>query len=314
MTDTSKPVAVESSEGIARKRPALDRWIDSAAWIDRPAKAVQAAILTFYKALGGPGQGLKSLLHGTKPLGHPLHPALTAVPLGAFTVMFVADWLAIFFRTVPPLVGTFALIIGSLGMAGSAASGYTDYTGTSGRARRYASIHGLMMTIVTLLMIASLLLRYQAGNGFVFGGVVVSSLAYFAVLFGAFLGGHLSFGMGTMVNRSAFVDGVTDWTDVGSIARFPEGKMVRAQAGDMPVLLVRLGDRLNAIAATCSHAGGPLDEGKLEGDIVICPWHSSRFCVADGVVKDGPATFDQPALFVREENGKVQVRLPAPLH
>ena len=314
MTDKHKRVVAQSREGIELNRSALDRWIDSAAWLDRPAKVVQGAILAFYKALAGPGQGLKSLLHGTKPLGHPLHPAVTAVPLGGFTVMFLADWLAIFFRVVPPLIGTFALIIGILGMVGSAATGYTDYTGTSGMARRYASIHGLIMTIVLLVMIASLVLRYQPGSGLVFAGVLVSSLAYLLILFGAFLGGHLSFGMGAMVNRSAFVEGVTDWTDVGSIVDLSDGKLVRAQAGDMPVLLVRLGDRLNAIAATCSHAGGPLDEGKLEGDIVICPWHSSRFCVADGTVKDGPATFDQPAFLVREENGKVQVRLPAPLH
>jgi Ferredoxin subunits of nitrite reductase and ring-hydroxylating dioxygenases len=314
MTDNHKRVAGQSREGIERNRSVLDRWIDGAAWVDAPAKVVQDSILKFYKALAGPGQGLKSLLHGTKPLGHPLHPALTAVPLGGFTVMFLADWLAIFFRTVPPVVGTFALIIGILGMVASAATGYTDYTGTSGRERRYASLHGLIMTIVLLLMIASLLLRYQPGSGLVFAGVLASSLAYLVVLFGAFLGGHLSFGMGTAVNRSAFVEGVTDWTDVGSMAHFPEGKLVRAQAGDMPVLLVRLGDRLSAIAATCSHAGGPLDEGKLEGDIVTCPWHSSRFCVADGAVKEGPATFDQPALLVREENGKVQVRLPVPLH
>jgi nitrite reductase/ring-hydroxylating ferredoxin subunit/uncharacterized membrane protein len=313
MADKHKRTVVQSRENIERNRSALDRWIDSAAWLDRPTKVVQDAILKFYMALGGPGQGLKSLLHGTKPLGHPLHPALTAVPLGGFTVMFLADWLAIFFRALPPVVGTFALIIGILGMVASAATGYTDYTGTSGRQSRYASIHGLIMTIVLLVMIASLLLRYQPGGGLVFAGVLVSSLAYFVALFGAFLGGHLSFGMGTMVNRNAFVEGVTNWTDVGSMADFPEGKLVRAQAGDMPVLLVRLGDRLNAIAATCSHAGGPLDEGKLKGDIVSCPWHSSRFYVVDGAVKDGPATFDQPAFLVREENGKVQVRLPAPL-
>jgi nitrite reductase/ring-hydroxylating ferredoxin subunit/uncharacterized membrane protein len=313
MAGKPKRIVVQSLENIERNRSALDRWIGSAAWLDGPAEVMQGAILNFYTALGGPGQRLKSLLHGTKPLGHPLHPALTAIPLGAFTMMFLADWLAIFFRALPPSAGAFALIIGILGMVVSAATGYTDYTGTSGNERRYASTHGLTMTIVLLVMLASLLLRYES-VGLVFAGVLVSSLAYFVVLFGAFLGGHLSFGMGTGVNRNAFVAGVTDWTDVGSIADYREGKMVRAQAGDMPVLLVRLGDRLNVIAATCSHAGGPLDEGKLEGDIVICPWHSSRFCVADGTVKGGPATFDQPAFLVREENGKVQVRLPAPLH
>ena len=42
-----------------------------------------------------------------------------------------------------------------------------------------------------------------------------------------------------------------------------------------------------AISATCSHAGGPLDEGKLEGNVVECPWHGSRFCMRDGRVLTG---------------------------
>jgi nitrite reductase/ring-hydroxylating ferredoxin subunit len=101
---------------------------------------------------------------------------------------------------------------------------------------------------------------------------------------------------------------------VGAVKKFAEGKPVRVNAGDMPVMVVRLGGRLNAIAATCSHAGGPLEEGKLTGDIVTCPWHGSRFCVTDGRVEGGPATFSQPAFEVRESDGKVEVRLPAPLH
>jgi hypothetical protein len=95
MADKHKWTVVQSRENIECNRSALDRWIHSAAWLDRPTKVVQGAILKFYMAVGGPGQGLKSLLHGTKPLGHPLHPALTAVPLGGFRVMFLADWLAL---------------------------------------------------------------------------------------------------------------------------------------------------------------------------------------------------------------------------
>ena len=92
------------------------------------------------------------------------------------------------------------------------------------------------------------------------------------------------------------------------------GAQDSVMAGDMAVMVVRLSGNLNAIAATCSHAGGPLEEGSFEGDIVTCPWHGSKFCVADGRVENGPATFDQPAFLVREEHGKVEVRLPAPLH
>jgi nitrite reductase/ring-hydroxylating ferredoxin subunit len=117
-----------------------------------------------------------------------------------------------------------------------------------------------------------------------------------------------------MVNHNAFAEGVTEWTEVGPAEKFAEGQPVRVTAGHMPVMLVRLGGRLNAIAATCSHAGGPLQEGELEGDIVTCPWHGSRFRLTDGRVEGGPATFDQPAFLVREHEAEVEVRLPAPLH
>jgi nitrite reductase/ring-hydroxylating ferredoxin subunit/uncharacterized membrane protein len=293
---------------------AFDRWIDGAGWLDRPAEVVQGWVLKLYELLGAPGALLKSLMHGTKPVGHPLHPALISVPLGAFAVMVVADWLAVFTRAIPSEIGPFALIIGILGMVAAAVTGYTDYTGTFGKERRYATVHGVTMTTLFVVMIVSLILRYAHSATLFFDGVLLSTAGYLAMLWAAYLGGHLSFGFGTMVNRNAFAEGVTEWTDVGTPKKFAEGKLVRAQAGDMPVLLVRLGGRLNAIAATCSHAGGPLEEGTLEGDIVTCPWHGSRFCVTDGRVKGGPATFNQPAFLVREAEGKVQVKLPAPLH
>jgi nitrite reductase/ring-hydroxylating ferredoxin subunit len=59
---------------------------------------------------------------------------------------------------------------------------------------------------------------------------------------------------------------------------------------------------------TCSHAGGPLNEGTVEGGDVICPWHGSRFRLRDGAVAGGPATFPQPHLEARKVAGRIQVR------
>ena len=199
-------------------------------------------------------------------------------------------------------------------MLAAAATGYTDYTGTVGKERRYATVHGATMSLLLLAMIVSLVLRYGHSATLFFTGVVISSVGFLVMLWGAYLGGHLTFGFGTMVNRNAFAEGVTEWTEVGPSEKFEAGKMVRVQAGDMPVMLVRLGGKLAAIAATCSHAGGPLEEGTLEDVSVTCPWHGSRFCVIDGRVENGPATFPQPSLLVREQDGKVEVRLKAPLH
>jgi nitrite reductase/ring-hydroxylating ferredoxin subunit len=64
-----------------------------------------------------------------------------------------------------------------------------------------------------------------------------------------------------------------------------------------------------AISGTCPHWGGPLAEGKLlEGDIVECPWHGSRFCLQDGRARQGPASTPVHVFEARIHNGIVEVR------
>ncbi|HEX9414020.1 MAG TPA: Rieske (2Fe-2S) protein, partial [Ktedonobacterales bacterium] len=73
--------------------------------------------------------------------------------------------------------------------------------------------------------------------------------------------------------------------------------------------VLRQGDRLCALAATCSHAGGPLDEGDLLAHRVVkCPWHGSRFQMDTGKVLDGPATMVQPVYLVRIREGQVELK------
>lgn len=79
----------------------------------------------------------------------------------------------------------------------------------------------------------------------------------------------------------------------------------------MPVMLLRLDGEVVAISATCTHLGGPLDEGKIEGDTVTCPWHGSVFCVRDGKLLHGPATMPEPSFEVRVQDGRIAVRVQA---
>jgi nitrite reductase/ring-hydroxylating ferredoxin subunit/uncharacterized membrane protein len=286
----------------------IDRVINGQAWLEPVADAIQKVVGGFYEVLGRPGHALKNLLHGTTILGHPLHPALTDVPLGAWTVGVIADWLAIGTSAVPESTGDLALGIGLGGAALSAATGYTDFHETYGHERRIAVSHGLIMTIVVVLEAVSLGLRWGGGPSAHTIAVVLASIGLALVLAGAYLGGHLTFGLGTMVNRTAFLEMPEDFVAVGPAAEFVEGKMTCVKAGNLAVLVTRLNGDLFAIANTCSHAGGPLNEGALEGDSVICPWHGSRFSVRDGRVTGGPATFHQPELLVREHDGMVEVR------
>jgi nitrite reductase/ring-hydroxylating ferredoxin subunit/uncharacterized membrane protein len=293
--------------------PWLDRTIRRQNWMEGVADWVQAVVGSFYGFLGRPGRLLKDLLHGTKILGHPLHPALTDVPLGAWTVGVVADLLAVITGRIPPIAGDLGLAVGVAGALAAAASGYTDFHETYGHERRTALTHGLVMTSVVVIDLVSLGLRLgPAGLRPV--AIALALGAYLLALAGAFVGGHLTFGLGTMVNRNAFLEGPTDYVSLGSSTDFPEGQLRRVEAGSMPVLAVRMEGTVCAISAVCSHAGGPLDEGALEGDIVTCPWHGSRFNVCSGRVVGGPATFDQPPFDVREQDGRIDVRLAHPLH
>jgi nitrite reductase/ring-hydroxylating ferredoxin subunit len=69
-----------------------------------------------------------------------------------------------------------------------------------------------------------------------------------------------------------------------------EGHAVRVVANGNPVAVFRVGGSLYALDARCTHVGGPLEKGTLEGTHVTCPWHHSVFDIRDGTVVHGPAT------------------------
>jgi nitrite reductase/ring-hydroxylating ferredoxin subunit len=76
----------------------------------------------------------------------------------------------------------------------------------------------------------------------------------------------------------------------------------------VPVVVVAQQGEIHALAARCSHMGGPLDEGELEDGCIRCPWHASVFRWRDGSVVQGPATAPQPRFESRVVDGRVQVR------
>ena len=126
---------------------ALNRVIRRQAWLDPLADAVQKAVGAFYGALGAPGRSIKNVMHGTAVLGHPLHPALTDVPIGAWTVGVIADWLFVATGRVPALAGDLALAVGVAGAILAAVTGYTDFHETEGHERRTAIVQGLTMSL-----------------------------------------------------------------------------------------------------------------------------------------------------------------------
>ena len=279
-------------------------------WLDGWGEGIQKLVGGIYKGLGPLSKPLRNLLSGTSVFGHPLHPALTDVPLGAWLTGVVADYLAITTNLVPRSAGTIALALGLVVAAGAAITGYSDIQDVYGLERRTATAHGLTMTLVFLIETLSFILRLAGAYPV---GVGLATAGLFLTMFGMYIGGHVVYGFGTRINRLAFLHGPDGYTAVGTTTNFLEGKMRKVEVNGLDVLVVRLDGTLHAIVNTCTHAGGPLAEGTLEGDTVTCPWHGSQFSVRDGAVRGAPATFPEARLEVREQDGKVEVRLAEPL-
>jgi ferredoxin-NADP reductase/nitrite reductase/ring-hydroxylating ferredoxin subunit len=87
-----------------------------------------------------------------------------------------------------------------------------------------------------------------------------------------------------------------------------EGGLLKVEPGGKPVVLSMVNGKVYAIDAVCSHEGGPLEEGMLEGYEVECPWHGSKFDVRTGEVKNPPAETPQSVYEVKVENNDILVR------
>jgi nitrite reductase/ring-hydroxylating ferredoxin subunit/uncharacterized membrane protein len=290
-----------------------DRFLRRQEWMDGRAEGIQKLVGGIYRGLGPLGRPLHNLLSGTSVFGHPLHPALTDVPLGAWLTGVIADYMAITTNLVPRSAGTIALAVGLAVAAGAAVTGYTDFQDVYGLERRTALAHGLTMTVVFAVQTISLVFRLVGVSAMYPVAVGLATFGLFLTMFGMYLGGHVVYAFGTRINRLTFLHGPDEYMAVGTSSDFPDGQMRKVGVNGLDVLVVRLGGTLNAIVNTCSHAGGPLNEGTLEDDTVTCPWHGSQFSLRDGAVRGAPATFPEPRLEVREQDGRVEVKLAEPL-
>ena len=90
-------------------------------------------------------------------------------------------------------------------------------------------------------------------------------------------------------------------------AELAEGKMKRATVNGKVLMLVKLDGKFYCCDDACTHVGGPLSQGKLDGNQVICPWHASRFDVTTGKCKGGPAVKDLNSYKVRDKDGFIEV-------
>lgn len=274
-------------------------------WLDAASDAIQPAVVNAFKAAGDAGQEVKDALHG-KWLGHPLHPVVTDIPVGAWTTALALDALeALGGRKEFAPGADAAIAVGLAGALGSAVSGLTDWSNTDGRGRKIGLAHGMLNGAGTVLYAASWWMRRRNRRG---AGIGLAVMGYVAAAAAAYLGGHLVYGEQIGVDHTSAQEYPHEFVPVMAETELAEGVPAKAYARGVPVLLLRRNGLIRALAETCSHLGGPLSEGELRGDSIQCPWHGSRFSVETGSVINGPATFPQPCFEVRVRDGQIEVR------
>ena len=101
---------------------------------------------------------------------------------------------------------------------------------------------------------------------------------------------------------------MSDFIRVASTSDIPESRMKKVTVGSQQVLVVNLKGRYYAIGNVCTHFGGSLDRGILDGNEVECPLHHSHFDVTTGQVKRGPATRAEQVYEIKTENGSILVK------
>jgi len=284
--------------------PTITSAIAEQQWMDPVADRIGDAVGRLFALGGDAGRRVKDALNGVW-LGHPLHPVITDVPIGAWSAAAVFDALDAerpndALRSAAGLCVT----VGLVSAVGAAVTGLTDWSDTGGSSRRIGLTHGLLNLTATGLYAASLVARRQSrtsGRGCAFAGYAIAA-------FSAYLGGELVYNRQIGVDHAADTEAPEAFTAVLPDRDLREDVPHRAVVGDTPIVLVRHRGHVYALAERCAHQGGPLSEGSLEDGTIVCPWHGSRFALDNGEVIHGPSTYAQPCFEARIRNGQVEGR------
>lgn len=280
---------------------AVGRWLWLAAVNDRVTAVVQP-VYERYR-----GNLAVEVLHGGRWAGHALHPALSDLPIGFWSGSFLLETLA----QDAPTSGRRLDPAGTLSAAGlvsavaTVATGVADWNVSDGEDRRVGLFHG-MLNLAGVTLQAGALAARITGHRTPARALSASSLGVTAAA--GFVGGHLVQGRAVMVNRVADTSGPTRWVAAVADADLAGGQLTGTDVEGRQVLLHRNGNNVYAIDNVCSHAGGLLSRGELDGCVVTCPLHGARFDVRDGHVVRGPAHHPQPVLPARIRNGWIEVR------
>ncbi|NJL94761.1 MAG: Rieske 2Fe-2S domain-containing protein [Anaerolineae bacterium] len=302
----SAPVSLPDQQSVPES---LDQLLDEAQNFHEASLAVSRYVHQWVLRNGPSARELADVLHG-KWLGHPLHPLLTDLTVGAWTWGFYFDLMARLTGSRQTQHLADRLIwLGTLSALPTAIAGLADFSAIKRSAASYGGAHALLNSVAWLCFLESSRARLAKNQSRAFflalGGMLVSSLS-------AWLGGDLVYRHRIGVNHAPAAN-LTDWTVALPLDDLSEATLTPVEVGGESLVLFRHGQKVVAISGVCSHAGGPLGDGqRIDEWCVECPWHQSVFDLRDGHVVHGPAVYAQPHYLTRIRDGQIEVRAAGP--
>ena len=283
----------------------IEDYIDNSELLQERGKQLATVLHELVLKGGQPARQVADLLHGTW-LGHPLHPLLTDIVLGAWSIGALFDVISVLTRSSEAAKAADSLLtIGTIAAVPTSITGLTDFSTIPKPAASAGLAHAIAMDICLGAYLLSLRARSKGKRG---QGLAWSALGMGVMTVGAYLGGHLVFGKRVGVNRLSDTDKAQSWTAVLADGQLPEHEPKEVDVEGQPVLLYRHNGDIFAVSATCPHAEGPLAKGEFNHHHVRCPWHDSVFNLADGGVVHGPSTYPLALYETRVRQGQIEIK------
>lgn len=112
------------------------------------------------------------------------------------------------------------------------------------------------------------------------------------------------------MNYSLLKPDECEFVDIAGTDELPSGERLFIEIDNLPIVIFNIAGQYFAIGDVCSHDNGPVGEGDLEGEEVICPRHGARFDLRSGKALALPAVEDIPAYPVRVVEDRIEIGLP----
>jgi 3-phenylpropionate/trans-cinnamate dioxygenase ferredoxin subunit len=110
-----------------------------------------------------------------------------------------------------------------------------------------------------------------------------------------------------MFNYTTFDTSKIEFVEIAPASELPSGERLFVELGDRPIVIFNIAGQLFAIGDVCSHDDGPLGDGMIEGNNIVCPRHGGEFDVRTGKAMAMPAVVDIPAYPVQVKDGVIFV-------